>query len=393
MIRRVFYASGPGDVIDAHRSWKRGEDLDSQVSITFSSQIEEFCRDCGASAYFVSRHPRKDFLRDGQFILEHRPKPDARGARFHLIEIFYGLGLLYTAVRSRSDVALIESGCTHYFILSLFRITRIAVVPILHNTPWAHGFPPTKPVPRLVLWLDSLFFRWLATATIGVSPECEHQLVAMTQGRNRPIFQTRAQFQRDFFARIPPVPGHDVRPFRIIFVGRITAAKGVFDVLDIARKVDIRLPGQVRWDVCGTGQDFEELKRRHQDMGLNHTVVIHGWTSPLDQIQIYAQCHAAIVPTRSEFEEGLPMTAAEAVMAGRPVITNPVVPALEVLRSACVEAMTNDVESYVETVIKLCSDAEFYAQLCRACPEMAEQFYDRNLGLNAILKKALASYL
>ena len=393
MIRRVFYASGPGDSIDAHRSWKRGEHLPSQVSITFSGQIEDFCRDIGASAYLVSRHFRKEILRDGPFTLEHRPKRTARGGRFHLNEILYGLGLLATAVRFRADVALIDSGCTHHFLLSLFRIMGIPVVPILHNTLWPHGFPPQKLVPRLVLWLNSLFFRWFPTATIVVSPECEHQLVHLTHGRQRQILQIRAQFRREFFARIPPVPPHDLQPFRIIFVGRIVAAKGVFDLLEIAHKVDTRLPGKVEWEVCGAGDDLEELKRRHHDLGLVNTVHIHGWTSPLNQIEVYARCHASIVPTRSDFEEGLAMTAAEAIMAGRPVITNPVVPALEVLRPACVEAKTNDVDSYVEAVVKLLSDAEFYNRLCHACTELARQFYDRNYGLNAILKQALAPYL
>ena len=47
------------------------------------------------------------------------------------------------------------------------------------------------------------------------------------------------------------------------------------------------------------------------------------------------------------------MTAAEAILVGRPVITNSVVPALEVLRPACVEARTNDVDSYVAAILKL----------------------------------------
>jgi glycosyltransferase involved in cell wall biosynthesis len=91
------------------------------------------------------------------------------------------------------------------------------------------------------------------------------------------------------------------------------------------------------------------------------------------------------VPTRSSFIEGLAMTAAEAVLAGRPVITNPVVPALEVLRPACVQAETNNVESYVEAIMSLVGDANRYRSLCRACADLQEQFYDREQGLRAIL--------
>jgi hypothetical protein len=82
------------------------------------------------------------------------------------------------------------------------------------------------------------------------------------------------------------------------------------------------------------------------------------------------------------------MTAAEAILAGRPVITNPVVPALEVLRSACIEARTNDIDSYVAAILGLIDDPSQYRALCDACPALRDQFYDRQQGLTAILKKA-----
>ena len=88
------------------------------------------------------------------------------------------------------------------------------------------------------------------------------------------------------------------------------------------------------------------------------------------------------------------MTAAEAILFGRPVITNPVVPALEVLRRACVEAKTDDVESYMEAVLRIATDANLYAQVCAACANYQAQFFDRdNFGLSAVLKRALSSYL
>jgi hypothetical protein len=71
------------------------------------------------------------------------------------------------------------------------------------------------------------------------------------------------------------------------------------------------------------------------------------------------------------------------------LITNPVVPALEVLRPACVAARTNDVESHVEGVLKLISDRDYYESLRRSCPEAGEPFYDREQGLAAVLKRII----
>ena len=83
------------------------------------------------------------------------------------------------------------------------------------------------------------------------------------------------------------------------------------------------------------------------------------------------------------------MTAAEAALAGRPVITSPVVPALEVLRPACSEAVTDDPESYVTAIRRLLDDAALYERLRAACPAAAAPFLDRSLGLAAVLDRVL----
>jgi glycosyltransferase involved in cell wall biosynthesis len=128
-------------------------------------------------------------------------------------------------------------------------------------------------------------------------------------------------------------------------------------------------------------------------MCLAEVVTIRGWTPLSDLQDVYARSHVSIVPTRSQYSEGLAMTAAEAILAGRPVITNPVVPALEVLRPACIEAETNNVDSYISTILKLIHNSSQYEALCDACPALRHQFYDRQQGLTIILKKAIEELL
>lgn len=395
MIKRVLYCSGPGNIIEAHRCWRQNRHNVTEVSLTFSEQVQNFCSDIKATSYFVACYSKKDLLVDGEFTLEHRPKRPRTGLRYHVGEVLYGLSLLRTALRFRPDITLVDSGSTHYFVLALFRIFGFRVLPILHNTLWPNGFPLQKPIPRLVLKLDSmLFWRRGPAAVIGVSPMCAQQVDEVRGERKRyPIYQTRAQFERAHFAKIAPPPPHSRRPFQVIFLGRIERSKGVFDVLDIASRLQVSHPGLVRWEVCGKGPDLEELRVRHEELKLDGIVNLRGWTSPEDQVAVYANSHASIVPTRSSFAEGMAMTAAESILAGRPLVTNPVVPALEVLGSACVRAETDDIESHLSAVLKLATDAEFYNRARDACASYQEQFYDRQYGLTAVLKQALAPHL
>jgi glycogen synthase len=388
---RIFYAAGPGDIIAAHGHWRRGDHDPSEVAITFSSQVADFCRARGAPAWFVSYHPRRETLRDGELVLEHRPRPAASergGLLHHLGQLAYGFGLWRSARRFRADVAIVDSGSTHPFALSLFPLSGIDVVPVLHNTLWPRGFPPRRPLPRLVLWLDAFFWRFGPRATLCVSPECARQVDALTRGRSRPLHDVRAQFRGEYFASIPPPP-HAARPFRLLFIGRINRSKGVFDLLEMAARLEAERPGQVRFEVCGSGPDLDALASERSARGLEGAVALHGWTSLEALREIYARCHAAIVPTRSSFIEGLAMSAAEATLAGRPVITSAVVPALEVLRPACLEAITDDVASYVAAIRRLQDDAALYARLRAACPAAAAPFLDRDLGLAAVLGRVL----
>src|SRR6478609_5527413 len=117
MTYRIFHATGAGDLIRAHKYWAAGEHDPTEVSITFSGQFADFCRDVEAEAYIIARHGRKEIYHDGPFTLEHRPKPmpGSSGLRYHVADVLYGLGLFITAIRFRANVALLDFGTSHSF--------------------------------------------------------------------------------------------------------------------------------------------------------------------------------------------------------------------------------------------------------------------------------------
>ena len=390
--KKIFHVSGPGDAIAAHKSWKAAVHDPTEVSITFSSQVEQFAADIGAQIYIVSYHTRVEVHKDEIATIEHLPKPNpkARGLAYHIRELYYGLQLLSRARAFGADVAILDSGCTHYFWQSIFALFGIKVVPVLHNSLWPNGFRPKSAVSKFIFTLDRIFWRNVPLATLCVSPICQRQVTEIAGERCRPLLQIRAQFLEPYFEQIPPTPPHGKKPFSMIFVGRIVEEKGVFDVVEMAKKIEIQAPGRVHWTICGRGRDFDELKSRVVAAGLEDVVLLNGWTSLDDLAAIYGRSHAAIVPTRSTFTEGLAMTAAEAVLAGRPVITNPVVPALEILAPAAVEAKTNDPDSYVEMLLQLINNRSIYEEKVANCPKVSKDFVNRDLGLTAVLKRLFA---
>lgn len=390
--RILYAAAGPANLVSAHRHHIAGTHEPSEVSITFSSEIEQFCDDIGAKAYLISVHPNGEKLDDGSVTIEHRPKRPSRGLGYYLEEIRYGLGLLKTARQWKADAVILDSGATLYFVMRVFAWFGMPVVVVLHNSLWPAHFRPTSMIRRLNDLLDTLFFwRRGPLAVIGVSPECSRQVKQMAPRHRYPVLETRAQFRQEFFDQIAPPPPHAQKPFQVMFIGRVDRIKGVLDIPVMARAIETAQPGLVRWEICGRGRDQDALTQAIADNNVGHVVHARGWTSLEDLIQVYGDSHAAIVPTRSSFAEGLAMTAAEAILAGRPLITNPVVPALELLEPACLAGATNDPQSHADAVLRLAEDRALYDQLRAACTGLGKPFLDREQGLRAVLHRAFGT--
>jgi glycosyltransferase involved in cell wall biosynthesis len=84
-----------------------------------------------------------------------------------------------------------------------------------------------------------------------------------------------------------------------------------------------------------------ELAHQIQERKLGHVVKAEGILSGEEKaLETLGWAHAMVVPTTSQFVEGLAMTAAESVLAGRPVVVSSVVPAWEVLGRAAIKAET-----------------------------------------------------
>ena len=118
-------------------------------------------------------------------------------------------------------------------------------------------------------------------------------------------------------------------------------------------------------------------------------MIVHGRLERQDLLNVYANVHAVIVPTRSGFAEGMPQTCAEAVLSSLPVITSPVANAFDVIGPACARAETNDTGSYVRAILSLIEHPEIYHQLRSQCANLSKQFLDMEQGYGAAVGRLL----
>ena len=386
---KLFAALGPGDIVGAHRAQMSGKPIISETSIIYSGQLLNYCRERNIETLAISYNSRFDSLRDGIFCIENRPRrwERAGGIKFHLSNISYAGYLAVRAWQFGADLAIIDSGSAHYFALAIFRVLGIPVAVNFHNTLWPNGFKPERLVPRLLRPLDAWFFRRIAVATAGVSPECGRQVRELA-GRELPFFEYRAQYRSEGFPHVRTE--NERNPFRILFAGRVEPNKGVLDIAIMAERLREISGISIKFEVCGDGSALAELKRTVNEKGLDDLVSIHGRLARPELLQVYARAHAVIVPTRRDFCEGLPQTCAEGVLFGLPVITSRLSNAMPVIGPALAEAEPENIESYVMAILKLTEDRYLYEQLSAAAPKVARQFLDRAQSMPAAFDLLIA---
>lgn len=387
---RILYAAGPGDVIGTFRHWKAGRDDPAQVAITYSGQFYSLCRELGAEGFIISYCPRKERLTDGNLTLEHRPTPFMKGPAplYHLGQLWYGLWLTASALRFKADVAIISGGA-HWFSLALLPWFGVKVAPTLHCVLWRKGRPPTGALGKTIQSLNAWFFRRKTVGALSISNDCTEQfsqLLANTPKRIFPFLPTYRPASFEAMRPAPPMP-----PFRVFFAGRIERNKGVFDLLGIATRFAAEGRRDIEFDLCGEGSALPELRTAVEQAGVAGNFRLHGHVNKPDMRAMYEQAHVVIVPTTRDFIEGFNKVVAEGVLAGKPVITSSVCPALEYVRQAVVEVPPDDAKAYGDAILRLRDDPAFYQSRIDGCATAQSQFYDPARGWAAAVKSLIAS--
>jgi glycogen synthase len=387
---RLLYAAGPGNVLGTYLHWKEGRDDPSQVSLTYSGQFYDVCRDLHADGYVLASSRTPGRVRDGHFTVEHRPIPfeDGPSSLYHLGQVWAAFRLIAAAVAFRADAAVVMNGSAHWFPLALLPLLGVKLIPSLHCVLWPKKRPHTG-LKLLIQRLDAVCFARAAFAILSASRDIERQLVEMTFGRPRPVVEFLPTYRPETFAGSGPPP-EPRRPFRVFFAGRVEKNKGVFALLEIARQFAAAGRTDIEFDLCGEGSALAELRGQVAENGLGERFRCHGHCSRAVMREMYARTHAVIVPTTTEFIEGFNQVVAEGVLGGRPVITSDVCPALDYVRDAVVKVAADDVQGYAEAILKLCDDDTFYRAKCRGCAASQPQFYDERRSWAAALKGILA---
>ena len=121
-----------------------------------------------------------------------------------------------------------------------------------------------------------------------------------------------------------PVPAVEGQPFShreslVLFLGRLSREKGVFDLLDAVSALRALVPG-IRL-VCAGDGDLESVARYAERLGIKDAVSLPGWIGPAEKRSLMNRAAVCVLPS---YAEGQPMSLLEAMAAGLPVVATEV---------------------------------------------------------------------
>ena len=170
----------------------------------------------------------------------------------------------------------------------------------------------------------------------------------------------------------------------LIFVGRLTVAKGIEETLNTLKEIAKRNKTVRLW-IVGKGElgYVQKLKRMCKQLHIEDKVAFYGFVSENKKFALLARAHLLIHPS---LREGFGLTIPEAGYVGTPVVAynSPGLRDIVINDRNGILVTERSPESLASTIIQLLSNDFLYQKLCRGAKEEASR-YSWNNTVNAML--------
>jgi glycosyltransferase involved in cell wall biosynthesis len=175
---------------------------------------------------------------------------------------------------------------------------------------------------------------------------------------------------------LPALPALDrAVPGRILFLGRLEAAKGVYELLEAGARIvrETNGPSPLRLVFGGEG-DAQGLRRRAAELGIAERIELPGWVGPEARDAQLAQASVFCLPSHAE---GLPMSMLEAMAARKPVVATHVGGIPETLRDGDNGLLVppRDEQALARALARLLGDDALRDRLAERARATIEQHY------------------
>jgi glycosyltransferase involved in cell wall biosynthesis len=226
--------------------------------------------------------------------------------------------------------------------------------------------------PLTQRWIRHTLAR--AALVIALSEQWRERLLAIAPGARVEVLPNGVALPDLEGLRRPQRP-------RLLFVGDLIRAKGLYDLLRACGRLTPRFPDLEL--VCAGGKPPPEMTRLVAELGLQQRVSCPGWLGP-DRLR--AELGRASVFALPSYAEGMPMALLEAMSWGLPVIATPVGGIPQVVEQGVNGLLVapGDIEGLAAALARLLSEPPLRASLGAAARLTIETRFSLDTALDRL---------
>jgi glycosyltransferase involved in cell wall biosynthesis len=170
----------------------------------------------------------------------------------------------------------------------------------------------------------------------------------------------------------------------VLYTGVLRGRKGLFDLLECARRVCQARP-ITKFLICGTGPFLFRLEERVRRMGLQRQIIFLGHVTREKLVEVYQNATLHVIPSHYE---GLPTVLLEAMSCAIPVVATDVGGNSDVISSGVNGFLIppKSPEKLAEAVLALLCDVNLRQRVGRAARKTIEELYTWDRITDKILK-------
>jgi glycosyltransferase involved in cell wall biosynthesis len=306
-VRLVFVQFG--DYSDAYQRLRKGSGTETYYAQRYTLDfVAELAHTGSVEAVTVITFSRDEPL------TELEPRLRTAGVRL------YPAG---EAARHAELIALVEQqNPTHLIIaapivpLMRWGLARdIPVLPLFADSFRGHGLRNQVRNARLAYVLNDPRIRYVANHNLAAALELER--IGVVPSKILPYDWPAVVSPKDNEAKRAPALD---QPFRLIYVGQVSEAKGVGDA--IRALAELKTAGK-RCALTVIGEILDQsLPKLAEQCGVAEQVTFLGTQAHAEVRRAMREHDAVVVPSRHEYPEGLPMTLYEGLCSRTPLIVS-----------------------------------------------------------------------
>lgn len=169
---------------------------------------------------------------------------------------------------------------------------------------------------------------------------------------------------------------------KIVFLGRIEAAKGITDLILAVQHISLRHPN-IRLVIAGSG-DIATAKKMAADLGMDSKIEFPGWVAGEVKRVLLSSATLFVLPS---YAEGMPMAVLEAMSHGTAVIATEVGGIPEVVHDRIEGLLVppGDVAKLAEAIALLLSNNDMRERLGKAGQDAVRQHFSPKSTSAALL--------